>query len=214
MASKKDLTTYNTKKWTIIGISIGLILIFFLLNKSPVRSFFFLKGASVFVNPVSVVAALIIFYYVDKTFDIKFKKGHYVLFMIILTFGVLLSPFYFLYPFYDKALHLFMPILLGSIVFHLIKPIKTTLKQKLALTFFVVLGILGLFEIGEYLLDLFLGWKLQGVYQLVNNNLELIQSPLVDTMTDMMLGVAGTLTYVLSSAFFSRRKTKGQFRTH
>ncbi|RZD30737.1 hypothetical protein CXT76_01780, partial [Candidatus Parvarchaeota archaeon] len=71
---------------------------------------------------------------------------------------------YFLYPQYDKFQHLIQPILFSSIIFFMISKLKLELKWKLTFTFFIMVGLLSIFELGEYILDYFFNLKLQGVF--------------------------------------------------
>jgi hypothetical protein len=102
-------------------------------------------------------------------------------------------------------------MMFASIVLHMLKKLKLDLKWKLFFTFFIVAGFLGIFEIGEYLLDLFFDLKLQGVFlknlqgELIN--FDIIQHPLDDTMIDLSLGVIGTAIYSgVNALWYWRRK--------
>ena len=82
----------------------------------------------------------------------------------------------------------------------MINKLKLALKWKITFTVFSVAGILGIFEIGEYILDLFFNLKLQGVYLRDLKGLEkfhLILNPLDDTMADMSLGLLGSSIYAV-----------------
>ncbi len=114
----------------------------------------------------------------------------------------MLSPLYYLYPNYDKILHLILPILFASIVYHMTKRLKLKPKWRLVFVFFVVMGVIGLHEIGEYLLDKIFDWRLQGVFIRNIHGLEkyeLLMDPLDDTMIDMSLGVLGAGIYIVSN---------------
>src|SRR3989344_1676531 len=76
--------------------------------------------------------------------------------------------------------------------------LKLALKWKLTFTVLSVTGILGMFEIGEFILDLFFNLKLQGVYIRDLTGLEkfnLLLNPLDDTMADLSFGILGSLFY-------------------
>ena len=82
-------------------------------------------------------------------------------------------------------------------------------KWKLIFVFFVVVGSIALFEIGEYLLDYFFDMNLQGVFTrdlsgLVRFNL--ILDRIDDTIIDMILGVVGIAGYVFYKKFRNNSK--------
>ena len=206
MNYKKRPVSYKKR---LIGTIVTIILIIVLLYFS---SFIFpstlskIKGTSFLIRVVSNIVLLLGFYELDSIFDLSFKVRHYVYFTLIVATGLLLSPLYFVFPQYDKILHFIQPLLLSSIIFYLISLLKIDLKWRLIFTFFILIGMLGLLEVGEYLLDETLGWKLQGVYVYDSENFELIQSRLDDTVADLIIGGIGTLVYILSVALFFRKK--------
>ena len=78
-------------------------------------------------------------------------------------------------------------------------------------TFFIVVAILGLFEIGEYSLDYLFDLKTQGVYIRELGGLEklnLIIDPLTDTMTDLIFGTLGSIFYSGITWVFYRKRIK------
>jgi len=140
------------------------------------------------------------FYLLDHLFNLKFRPKHYI-FAIAITFaGILLSPLYFLYTQYDKILHFILPILFGSIVFHMVSKLNIEKKWKLTFVFFIIIGAIGLHEIGEYLLDSFFDLKLQGVFLRNLQGLEKYEILLDrndDTMIDMSIGLLGAVSYII-----------------
>ena len=58
------------------------------------------------------------------------------------------------------------------------------------MTFGIVFSLIGIFEIGEYLLDVGLGWKLQGVFAYDGGKFNLVMSRIDDTMIDTMVDAA------------------------
>ena len=168
---------------------------------------YFFKDASFWYRSVSAAAFIVFFYVVDHVFDIRFKHHHYAFIVIISVASLLLSPLYFAYPQYDKVQHFFQPIFISSIVFYMVSRLRLELKWKLIFTFFIVIGILGLFEMGEYALDLVFDWKLQGVYLRDLSGLEkfnLLVEPIDDTMIDLFFGVGGTCVYGLFTIIYLR----------
>lgn len=82
----------------------------------------------------------------------------------------------------------------------MVSKLNLKIKWELTFTLFIVLGSLTLFEIGEYGLDHFFDLKLQGVFTRDASGLEkyvLVQDPLTDTMYDLILGVLGTLSFMV-----------------
>jgi hypothetical protein len=178
---------YRSKRYSILGLSILVLLMIY-----------FFKDGSFILRAVSTAAFLIFFYIVDHVWDIRFGKRHYVYIVIIALASFLLSPLYFIYPNYDKIQHFIQPMLVFSITFHMVSKLKLELKWKLAFTFFIIVGILGLFEIGEYTLDHLFDMKLQGVYLRDFRGIEkfnLLVDPIDDTMIDMVFGVFGACLY-------------------
>ncbi len=178
---------YKSKRRTIIILSILIL-----------AGIYFFKDASFVLRAVSAVAFIAFFYITDRSYDLRFKSYHYFFIILIAVVSLLLSPLYFLYPHYDKIQHLAQPILISSIIFHLVRRLKIPLQWKLLFTFFIVMGIIGLFETGEYSLDKLFDLKLQGVYLRDLHGFEkfnIIQEPLDDTMIDMLLGIIGAGLY-------------------
>ena len=195
---KKFHLNYRQKRLIVISISI-LILI----------AIYFLKNASFTFRAIGLVTAILAFYIIDHFFDVRFRKIHYVFMFLIVALSILLSPFYFIYPNYDKIQHFFNPILVFTLIFYMVNKLRLELKWKLVFTFFIVVAILCLFEIGEYALDYSFNLKLQGVYLRDIGGIEklnLIQDPLSDTITDLILGVLGAGIYWIIFALIMREK--------
>ena len=77
---------------------------------------------------------------------------------------------------------------------------KMDMKWKLAFTMISVTAILTMHELIEYSLDIFFDLKLQGVFIRDLGGIEklnIIQTQIDDTMIDLILGIAGTLTFGL-----------------
>ena len=100
---------YGKKRRLIIGISLFLLLVFYLF-----------KNFSTSIRVFGFILGLLIFYFADHMFEIDFKSRHYGYIVIILALGILFSPLYFFYPIYDKILHLIMPILGCVLIFHIV----------------------------------------------------------------------------------------------
>lgn len=192
---------YAHKRRSILALSLILL-----------AMIYFFKDASITLRATTTIAFLLFFYLVDHFFDLRFKTKHYIFIVIIAIASIMLSPLYYVYPNYDKVQHFIEPILICSIIFHTISKLHLPLKWKIVFTVFVVLGILGLFEIGEYALDQLFDLKLQGVYLRDTHGfdkLNLLQEKNDDTMIDLIFGSLGSVGYGIIM-FISNRKHLSQ----
>ena len=195
---KRHHLSFAAKRRIIFGISLFIFILLYAF-----------KNFSFTIRAVSMIGFLVIFYITDHMFGVHFKLRHYLYIIIIAVTGFLLSPLYFIYPHYDKILHLMLPILYSSIIFYMVSELKIELKWKMVFTFFIVLGSLGIFEIGEYLLDQFFDLKLQGVFLRSIQGLEkydILIDRIDDTMIDMVFGVFGATIYAVSTFILLKRK--------
>ena len=191
---------YKTKRRMTIAIALAIL-----------ASLYAFKNFSYFIRASSAVALLLVFYLADHIFDLEFKKKHYVFIFLVAVSSFLLSPLYYIYSNYDKVQHFIQPMFFASIVFHMMKRLKLETKWKLVFTFFVIAAGVGIFEIGEYLLDYFFGLKFQGVYIRDISGVEklnLLMDRIDDTMVDMVLGMIGSAMYCVCTYFVIRAKTK------
>lgn len=188
----------KAKRKVIITISIVILLALYIFRTeySLVRS-------------IGAVGLLLLFYLADHLFDLDFERKHYFFIILIAVISFPLGWIYFLYLDFDKWMHFLMPIMISSIIFYMVSKLKIPLKWKLVFTFFIVVGILGIFEIGEYFLDTFFDFRLQGIYIYASQTeYYLHQTKIDDTMMDMILGVAGSAVYLVYTALFGRKKEK------
>ncbi len=198
MFNKRFHLDYPAKRLFLILFSVILLL-----------AFYFFQDASTLLRVISTIAALFLFYLGDHLFDVKFKKRHYAYMFIIIISGFLASPLYFIYPNYDKIQHFFQPMLLCSLIFYMISKLHLELKWKLTFTFFIVVALLGMFEMGEYGLDYLFDFKLQGVFLRDAqglDKLEILMDPLTDTIVDLAYGILGSTIYCVSLTLSLRRK--------
>lgn len=198
MGLKKFDLDYRKKRALLIVLSV--IILF---------AVYFFKSASFILRALATLAVLGLFYSIDHFYDIQFKKRHYVFILIIATLSFLASPLYFIYPDYDKIQHFIQPMLTCSLVFYMISKLHLELKWKLAFTFFTVIAILGIFEIGEFALDSLFDLKLQGVFLRDISGIEkfnLLMEPLKDTMIDLIYGVLGVAIYCIGFGISLRKK--------
>ncbi len=191
---------YRQKRYFIITFSLIVLL-----------SIYFFKDASFILRAVSAVAFVGFFYFVDHYWDIRFRWDHYLFMVIIAVASLLLSPLYYIHPQYDKLQHFFQPIFISSIIFYMVSKLDLRLRWKITFTVFVVIGLLTLFEFGEYALDLLFDWKLQGVYLRDAAGLEkfnLLMDPLDDTIYDLFLGTLGACVYGIITIIYFRFNRK------
>ena len=163
-----------------------------------------MKNTTYFVRAAGFLFFVFLTILSDYFFRFGFKRHHYAIIFVVAFLGVLLSPLYFIYPNYDKILHLIIPILLGIVIFFLVDKLDAPLSVKLTLTFTIVVTIVSMHEVGEYILDQIFDWKLQGVYIRDYSEiakLKIIQGKNDDTMTDMILSTLGALIFVLAKTY-------------
>ncbi|MEK6890134.1 MAG: hypothetical protein AABW82_04140 [Nanoarchaeota archaeon] len=197
MHTNKQSYIYQHKRRTVIGLSIALLL-----------AIYFFQNASFILRVIATIFALSFFYFIDHFFDLRYKMHHYLIVIIIALVTLMLSPLYYLYPNYDKIQHFIIPILMSIITYHMVDKLNLELKWKITYTFFITAGILGLFEITEFILDRLFDLKLQGVYirDLAGfEKFNLLQEPLSDTMNDLILGYIGSIIYAIT-IFIRNRK--------
>ncbi len=195
--------SYKMKRRIIIGISFFVLLLLYIF-----------KNTSFLVRGFSTVGLLVVFYLTDHLLRLEFKKKHYLFIVIIAFSSFLLSPFYFVYPNYDKIQHFVQPMMFASIFFHAVSRLKLDYKWRFVFVFFIITSLIGIFEIGEYYLDYFFDLKLQGVFLRNLQGLEkydILQDRIDDTMIDMSFGVLGTLFYAATvggAHYYERMRTR------
>ncbi len=79
-------------------------------------------------------------------------------------------------------------------------------KRKLGFTLTILITSITVFEVYEYLADFFWNVKLQGVYSgsWIDQKFTLIMPRIDDTMVDIMLGIAGGITFVIGKVLFEK----------
>jgi hypothetical protein len=192
------------KKRLIVGIVLILLfLIIYFQRYSTILSIIkAIPESFKFVNLFAVmglVVAFIGFYQFDKLFKINFKRKHYWFIIIMSVMAFVLSFLYFRFPYIDKFQHFFFPIMACSIIYHMVSKLNLEKRYKLLFTFFIVIGVITIFELIEYLLDLLFNLYLQGVFlgnPNVSENYRVLFSPIDDTMIDLFMGLLGSLFYV------------------
>lgn len=193
----------TTKRRLIIGISLTLLLVFYLF-----------KNLSTTVRVFGFIFGLVIFYLSDHMFELDFELRHYLYMIIILAAGILFSPLYFLSTTYDKILHFIMPIFGCLLIFHIVDKKQLNIQWKLFIVFLFIVTSLTIHEIGEYLIDQIWDFKLQGVYLRDVSGFEklnLVQSKNDDTMIDIIIGTIASLFFIMFKSIgylYKSRKIK------
>jgi hypothetical protein len=143
---------------------------------------------------ISFIAAVLF----SWLFKIKGLNENYLIFvnlgLLLNVFGELIA-YYSGILFYDKILHFLIGLLITLIVYDYYKK-NSNLKGDAV--FFTTMGLLGLWEIYEYVLDTYFGFTLQGI---IRSN-SFVQTGLADTIMDMIWGAIGSLGYL----FFKKEK--------
>ena len=183
---------YKYKRRLLAGVFLFVLLLFYLF-----------QNLSTSIRIGGFIFGLLIFYFIDHMFEIDFELKHYYYIMIILVFGILFSPLYSFYSYYDKILHFVMPIFGCLLIFHIIDKKNLNLQWKLWITFIFIMSFLAFHEIGEYLIDQLWDLNLQGVYVRDITGLDklnLVVSKIDDTMIDLILGMFGALIFVVGKS--------------
>ena len=194
---------YKTKRLLITGISLFLLFMLYIF-----------KNFSLSIRVIGTLFGLWVFYLFDHAFEEKFHLKHYFYVIIILIFGILLSPLYFLSSNYDKILHFSLPILGSILIFFVVDKQKISFQWKIVITFMFIVSILAFQEIGEFILDKIWDLKLQGVYLRDISGLEKYQLFLPlndDTMIDMIFGITGGSVFAIVKSlahYYKKRISK------
>ncbi len=206
---------YKTKKTLFFSLIVITLLILFYSSRFIELFYFIYEGIghinSEVISLITWVLIVISFYFTDKYFNLGFKKRHYF-FIIFMSFaGLFLYFLYFKYSLKDKLEHLFFSMMVGSIIYHLIRKLGLKKWKSLLFTFSITFSILTIHEIIEYSLDIFFNWRAQGVFiknPLVNEGFELVQSRIDDTMIDLFFDIIGTTIYTIFLYFYLKWKEK------
>jgi len=118
MQKKRKLKAHTKRK---LYIAIGIFL-FILL--------YALKNTSYFTRSFGFVFVILLFFIGDYFFKFGFKNYHYAILVSIAALGILFSPLYFIYPNYDKTLHIISPVLVCILIFFFSKQNKNKLFYK------------------------------------------------------------------------------------
>lgn len=165
------------------------------MPKIPIRSKYINYEPTIRIG--GFLISIFLFWLFDFVLGVGFKYYHYLIFTFILVTGILFSHIYYIYKYYDKVLHFLSPFLYSFLVFFIVDNINTFMAAKLFLTFAVSVTSISIVETGEYIIDKFLGWELQGVYLRDRLGTKILQSRHDDAMQDILSGVTGSLLFIL-----------------
>ncbi len=185
------------KKRVILFFTIVVIIFLYIL--------YYFKDTDHFTGAVVYILTLTLFYLADKIFSLEFKKHHYFILFFMATAGILLSPVYFIYPYYDKTLHFFFPFLGSFLIFYLINKLDIDFKTKVFFTFTIIITLITFEEIVEFILDTLFNLKLQGVFlgerilfeNVPIDRLIVVHDRITDTMLNLILGTIGAFLFSL-----------------
>lgn len=184
-------------------ISLALkIMMGFLILVSAFRQEFFLMSISFIVLAFSFLPTI-----VSKNYRIRLPiEIDFVITVILYLHFVLgeYNHFYVKIAWWDVFLHFGNSVILGFLGFLLAYSLllaskmstKPMLASLFALSFSVFIGVL--WEIFEFIMDYFFGFTMQ-------------KSGIVDTMTDLMVDVAGAMVVSVAGFFYMRKKKDGIF---
>jgi hypothetical protein len=178
---------------------------------------YYFIGTDHLAGAIAYILTVSFFYIADKIFALDFKKHHYIILIFMATAGILFSPVYFILPTYDKVLHFFFPFLGSFLIFYLVnKKFKMDFRTKVIFTFTIMITLISFEEMIEYLLDVFLDMKLQGVYagnrvlfeSAPADQLIVIYHRITDTMLDLILGTIGSFLFMVMKIITGDKKVK------
>ena len=137
--------------------------------------------------------------FITHIFHIKFPFIFHIAIVILIIMALYLGngfSFYSIVPFYDKLLHTYFGFISSVIIFCTIiyyggDTLPTTLL--LVTVFFFSLGLGGVWEMFEYLCDIFTGGDALRVQDSINQNLH----PFTDTILDLFVTEIGVLIFYL-----------------
>ena len=102
---------------------------------------------------------------------------------------------YFLYV--DKVLHLLGGIMLCSVVYHFIGTMHISRRKKYLVTFSLSIAVILGYEFYEYFSDVIFNTRMQGVYRIVENELVIVIGSVIDTASDIVIGLTGVIVYLV-----------------
>lgn len=151
--------------------------VFFLSIGKYLFFFFFL---------IAFISTWFLYKVVDK---MGINKNYKILISILLFFHLFGALYLFdAFRYYDKIMHLVVGISITLMIYTHLK--RFNLEYPRTTTFFIVLGMLFLWEIFEYTADAFFNLRTMGVQDIQGT---VIASTIDDTMQDMIMGALGSI---------------------
>lgn len=196
----------------------GIIWIYSLVVILFLYILYYFRNSDHFMGAIAFVLSIGFFFAADNFFKLNFKRHHYIILVLMAMVGLLLSPFYLIFPYYDKVLHFVNPFLACFLIFYLVDKRDLKFSEKIFFTFTILICLITFAEIAEFTLDSFFDLKLQGVFagdlkgvlkQIGEGELIILQGKNTDTMIDMIMGVLGSLLFIsIKLVSFKKRKSK------
>lgn len=137
---------------------------------------------------IHFIVGFLIYKFIDKQKLPQYFKTISMTFIWLNALGEIFE-FYYQFEYYDKFLHLAVPLIMTMML------IQYLSKRKVGVLIpaFVVIGICASWEIVELILSTTLGARMMGV--IIDN--EWVLDPFTDTMADLILGTIGSLFYAV-----------------
>ncbi|MFC1686216.1 hypothetical protein ACFLZZ_04330 [Nanoarchaeota archaeon] len=160
------------------------------------------------VRYFTTVVTLLLFLFVDWKWDINYRRRHYAYVLIMAIGGIIMTPLYFVYAWYDKALHLIFPFFLFFLVHYLVSKYTKSFRERIIISVIATFALTVLFEVGEYVVDLLFGWKLRGVF--IRNfqstqEYDVFLGRTIDTILDLIYNIFSIFVGVFTIYFAPKR---------
>ena len=146
---------------------------------------------------------------------VKYIPAELELLLLIIAFiQLILGDFFHFYsfvPYYDKFTHILFPLLTGFICFIIAHSLRIANKLHfnnvsiIVIVSLFVLGIGSIWEIIEYLSDIFLHPHFAAIHQL---QVSLTENPLVDTMNDTIANLFGAVFGAIFAFFYVKSQSQ------
>jgi len=146
-----------------------------------------------FLSTVFLVSFFFAWLFSTAVDRIEINKNYKILIYISLWLSIF-GEFYLYetFEFYDKLLHFIVPLFLASMIYDYIEKYKTTYPKMIV--FFIVLGMLTIFEMFEYSIDMIFKLDMLGVTSRTGS---ILLSAITDTMVDLILGSLACLIFLI-----------------
>ena len=141
------------------------------------------------------ISFIFFFFFCSIVDKLKVNKDYKYLIFLFIILEILGELFFYRnLEYYDKILHFIVPLFITLFVYSYIKRFK--LDYPKTTTLLIVIGMITSFELFEYFVDFFFDLGMLGVES--RRGTELLD-PLTDTMWDLIMGVLGSIFYLISN---------------